>query len=100
MAKWEYSCSMTKHVFHTNCVNSTERAITEMVDGSIDITRRTFLKYVDRDSLRFVEADLGYDYHPSMAGDWHVAYHRSKYCGKPCIYFVHSAIEYIFVQER
>ena len=90
-----------KYVYETNCVNSTERAIREMIDSNIDITRKTFLQHVDRDSLVDVEMSLGYCQHPkqgmTMAGDWHISYHRSKYRGKPCYYFRHSAIEYIFV---
>jgi GNAT superfamily N-acetyltransferase len=72
-----------------------------MVDASTDVTRKTFLKHVDRESLREVEKSLGYFEHPSqgltMAGDWHVSYHRGYFIGKPVYYFVHSAIEYIFM---
>jgi hypothetical protein len=86
--------------FRTNCINSTAPWIIDMVDGAIDITRRTFLQHVDRDDLAAMESALGYADHPSrgltMAADWHVSYHRSKYRGRRCYYFRHSAIEYIF----
>ena len=76
-------------------------ALNTMTREAADITRQTFLKHVDRDNLREVEAQLGYEAHPrrglTMAGDWHVSYHKSTFEGKPCVYFVWSAFEYIFV---
>lgn len=89
--------------FLTNCVSSTARDITPMVDAERNITRRTFLKHVDRRSLERVEAELGYSAHPAqgltMAGDYHVAYYRSTFRGKPCVFFRWSAIEYVFVPQ-
>jgi len=86
--------------FRTSCVNSTASAISDMVDNAIDVSRKTFLKHVDRDDLAAMEAAMGYADHPSrgltMAADWHVSYHRSKYRGRRCYYFCHSCIEYIF----
>ncbi len=88
--------------FVTSCVNSTAAAITPMVDQERGITRSTFLKYVDRDNLRDVESQLGYSVHPSqgltMAGDYHVSYHKSRFRGKPCVYFRWSCIEHVFVE--
>lgn len=82
------------------CVDAVGSAIEHMVDDSREITRRTFLKHVDHESLQALEQLLAYARHPSqgltMAADWHVSYHKSRYRGKPCVYFVHSAIEYIF----
>lgn len=34
-----------------------------------------------------------------LRNDWHVRYYRSAWKGRPCYYAVHSAIEYIWVQE-
>lgn len=72
-----------------------------MVDKERGITRRTFLKHVDRENLRVIERQLGYDSHPrqglTMAGDHYVAYYRSEFNGRPCVFFRWSAIEYIFV---
>lgn len=86
--------------YRTNCVQSTAYHINTMVDASKTISRVTFLKYVDRESLNAVEGILGYESHHSqgltMAQDWHVSYHRSVYRGHPCVYFDHSSIEYIF----
>lgn len=89
--------------FVTNCINSTSEAISPMVDAARDIiSRRTFLKHVDRDDLRQVERECGYDTHPkqglTMAGDYHVSYHRSEFRGKRCYYFRWSAIEFVFVE--
>lgn len=89
--------------FVTTCVNSTFEAIHPMVDAARDITRRTFLTHVDANELRDIERQLGYAAHPkqglTMAGDFHVCYHRSLFRGKPCYYFCWSAIEHVFVAE-
>jgi len=86
--------------YQTNCVNSTAAVICPMVDAAIEVSRRTFLKHVDHESLRELAASMGYADHPSrgltLAGDWHVTYHRSKFRGRRCYYLRHSAIEYIF----
>jgi hypothetical protein len=86
--------------YRINCVESTGRAINDMTDAAREISRATFLRYVDRESLVAVEEILGYESHHSrgltMSQDWHVSYHRSVYRGRPCVYFKHSSIEYIF----
>lgn len=72
-----------------------------MIADSIEVSRKTFLKHVDKEQLQDLEQTLGYDRHPkqglTMAGDWHVSYHRSKLNGQRVYFFVHSAIEYVFV---
>lgn len=88
------------------CVNwpsgdvSAPGGLNDMIEASIDVTRRTFLKHVDKDDLRFLGAALSYEPHPklglTMAGDWAVSYHRSKLHGKTVYYFRHSAIEHVF----
>jgi hypothetical protein len=74
--------------------------LSSMIADATDITRKTFLKHVDREDLRVIEAGLCYAAHPSqgltMAADWHVSYHRSKLAGRRVYYFRHSAIEYVF----
>ena len=91
----------TRRRFVTICVNSTAEAILPMVEASIDISRRTFLRHVDRGELEELARQLCYADHPSqgltMAGDWHISYHCSTYRGQRCYYFRHSAIEYIFI---
>ena len=92
----------------TNCVccagPNPGAAINSMAEQASDITRRTFLTYVNANELHIVEDSLEYDRHPArgltMAGDWHVSYHKSRFRGVPVVYFRHSAIEYIFTAPR
>lgn len=98
---------MSKYTYYGNCVNWAGRDVphlSEMIDNAIDITRQTFLAHADRDDLRQVELGLGYSAHPSkgltMAGDYHVSYHRSKYKGKRCYFFKWSGIEYVFTEAK
>lgn len=83
------------------CIDSTCELITALVESGQTIARSTFLRYADRDSLREVERRLGYDTGTErgglrMAKDWHVGYFRGVYDGRRCVYFTHSAIEFIF----
>ena len=79
-----------------SCPSSTYEDITDMTDKATDITRRTFMKYVNREDREMVERDLGYDRDFPITRDWHVSYSKSVYRGQPCVYLTHSAIEYIF----
>jgi len=92
------------YYFKTNCVSARGADITEMKDGAEQITRRTFLKYVSRETLAEMEVNLGYDRHHkqglTMAQDWCVSYWKSEYRGKPCVYFDHSSIEYVYQKLR
>lgn len=92
--------------YYRNCVNWPKwdvfkpGGLSDMIDDATTITRRTFLKHVDREDLRNLEAGLGYPGHPSqgltMAADWSVTYHRSKLHGRRVYFFCQSAIEYVF----
>lgn len=94
--------------FYRCCVDWPENDVDEdgglcdMIQSGTDITRSTFLKHVNRDDLRDREDDLGYEQHAAngltMAGDWHVSYHRGVLHGKRVYFFKHSAIEYVFTQ--
>lgn len=57
---------------------------------------------MDRENLREIECQLGYALHSrrglTMARDYHVSYHKSRFRGQPCVYFRWSAIEYVFVE--
>lgn len=72
----------------------------DMISQETGIARRTFLKHVDRLDLEDLERNLGYAKHPAqgltMAGDYHVSYHRSKLHGKRAYYFKWSSIEHVF----
>ncbi|WP_444679581.1 hypothetical protein [Halomonas sp. E19] len=76
----------------------------DMIDEEVSITRRTFLAHVDPTDLHHVESMLGYAKHPrqglTMAGDFHVSYHRSRLHGECVYYFKHSAIEYVFIDPE
>ena len=94
--------------YYNNCVNwskddvYSDGGLNDMIDQAIDISRKTFLKHVDRDDLRDREFSLGYETHPSkgltMAGDYSVSYHRSKLHGKRVYYFRQSCIEFVFTK--
>jgi hypothetical protein len=94
------------YAYYNNCVNwprhdvFREGGLSDMIDTAIDISRRTFRKHVLLDDLIEAEGLLGYERHYknglTMAGDYHVSYHRSKLHGKRVYYFSHSAIEYVF----
>jgi len=87
-------------VFITRCVEARASDMMDMEDRARAITRRTFLKYVDRDVLKVWEVALGYASHPSqgltMAGDWHVTYYKSTYRGRLCVGFDWSCIDHLF----
>lgn len=95
---------MMKYFYYTNCVNwprSKVDDICDCVDNAIDITRKTFLNHVDRDSQRDIKLSLGYAEHwkrgLTAAADWSVKYMRSKLKGTRVYIFVQSGIEYVFV---
>lgn len=88
--------------FCTSCVNSTAPAINDMVDEEKTISWRTFLKYVNKESVYTLLDEFGYKTPNNPSGfmhikdDYAVSFHKSKYRGKPCVYIDHSSIEYIF----
>lgn len=98
------------YTFHSTCVGWPEDdvhckgGLVSMIDNAIDITRATFLRHVDRDDLTERERGLGYSWHwrngLTMAGDYHVSYHRSTLHGKRVYFFRHSAIEHVFTNEN
>lgn len=74
----------------------------DLIDNRKTITRRTFLKHVDREDQQLLENDLCYERHPArgltMSADWHVEYFRSELHGQRVYGFRHSAIEYVFTE--
>ena len=89
------------YYYHTCCVNSTGPRIREMVDNARDITFKTFSKHCE---WREIGEMLGYDSILRRRGlglstDFAVSFHKSTHRGRPCYYFCHSAIEYIFTKE-
>ncbi len=96
--------------YYTNCTNWPERdvdrqgGLRDLINDRVQITRQTFLKYVNREELKQLEQDLGYVCHKSrgltMANDFHVEYFRSKHHGKIVYGFRWSGIEYVFKDEQ
>jgi len=86
--------------YETCCVNSTAAKIHAMVDRAREITYRTFARYVTSEHL--AEVFPWYTWGPGRKGglrfkdDFAIAYYRSEYNGRKCVYINHSAIEYIF----
>jgi len=78
--------------------------LSSLVADKVFITRRTFLKHVNRTELGDLEASLRYEDHHSigltMAGDPQVKYFRSKHHGETVYGFDHNAIEYVFKKKR
>ena len=95
---------MTYHFYNT-CVNwprSDVAALTDMCDYGLEISRRTFLKHVDREELADIEEQLGYAAHykqgMTMASDYAVQYFRGVLHGHRTYWFVWSGIEYVFTK--
>ena len=88
---------MKEFTYVNNCISAQGLDITDMVDQAIQITVRTFAKHCD---YREASAMLGYGDCPglTLANDYAVTFHKSKYRGKPCYYICHSAIEYIYLK--
>ena len=89
-----------------NCVEIPDgdaEALIDMIDGERDITRKTFLRHVDREQMADLEESLGYASHPSagltMAADWHVTYHKGTYKGRRAYWLCWSHIEFVFIKE-
>jgi lysophospholipase L1-like esterase len=93
------------YYFETSCVNSTAKAINDMVDQSRKVSYRTFIAQVGRDTVRTVYPFNTYAWGRNEKGlrlkdDWHVRYYKSMYKGQLCYYADQSAIEYVFVKGR
>jgi hypothetical protein len=94
--------------FIGNCVGwpendvHAEGGLCDMIAEASDITRATFLRNVGLENVAPIAEGLGYVANAkqglTMAGDYHVSYHRSKLHGKRVYFFKHSAIEYVFAE--
>lgn len=82
--------------FYSDCVGWPDDVddLIYLQDESEEISRARFLKLVDKDVLKDIEAGLGYNRALKMKDDYHVRYHLHEPTGIP--YFVHSAIEHVF----
>ena len=94
------------HSYYASCVTwpphdvEADGGICDMVITAKIISRRTFLKHVNREDIAKIEKKLGYSQHPrqglTMARDRHVFYSKSNLHGKRVVFLTHSAIEYVF----
>ena len=103
-----YRKAQQQFYFATTCVNQPSgEDIEKMTDNAQDISWEEFNKHVSNDEIRKAIGSLynfQYDYDDQKNGaglrfqdDYAVSFHRSKFKGIPCYYFVHSAIEYVFL---
>ncbi len=96
-----------KHIykFYASCdewdrndIDNLER----MIEEAMAITRRTFIKHVDRSDMRSIAAGLGYSRNDktdlTLDKDYHVSYYRSKLHNKRVYFLCHSSIEYVFTE--
>lgn len=99
----------SSYQYVTNCVNGGEHlhgpggiAIHEMQDMAQEITYDQFARYVGSEGLRDVFPDYDWSKKPqhlTLKKDYHVRYHKSIWRNIPCVYAVHSGIEYIFTLD-
>ena len=96
-----------KYRFYSDCVSWPRNQVNELcecIDDAIDISRKTFLKHVDRVEQESIERSLEYAGHwkqgLTAAADWGIRYQRSKLNGTRVYMFVQSGIEYIFVPKE
>lgn len=91
---------MSRFQFFTSCPNWTNylpvEDLNSMVRGGKEITRKTFLKYVDPESMRHTEDSCGYDRLFPMSKDPFIGYYKSTVRGCPVVYFLWSRMEYVF----
>ena len=82
--------------FYKDCVSHNDIDVwwlSEMIDDSVQVTRRTFLQYVSyQDELKELDRHLCIP----MSRDWHVSYHKGMYNGHLCYYYCHSGIEHLY----
>ncbi len=91
---------MRRFRYTTSCIDAAPEATADMILTAKEVTREAFLHYVYVPDVSFREKVLGYAANPNdgmlMRDDYHVRYYRSTYRREPCVFFTHSAIEYIF----
>lgn len=94
---------MRRWTYWHSCMDTPPFAVpdlVECVDKARAVTRATFQRKVCPEALAALEARLGYSPARSggltMAEDYHVTYHTSRYRGRAVAFVRHSAIEYIF----
>lgn len=89
---------MKPYVYLTCCVDSTAAKLNPMLAAAVAVTYSKFAKHCDPKecgTLKDYETDPRKGL--TLKNDSMVRYFRSWYCGSPCYYVQHSAIEFIWV---
>lgn len=91
-----------RYSYETCCVNSDGPSINAMQEASKQISRSTFLRHARdvNEWARDMSYSVGSERGLHLKDDWHVDYRRSTYRGRPCVYVVHSMIEYIWTLDQ
>lgn len=89
----------------SSCVNWPREQVDELVeliDRNLEITWKTFIRYVSVKEIREMFPDYTYTgqtgtgcFH--IKDDWSVSFHRSRYRGLWCYYVRWSAIEFVWI---
>ncbi len=88
---------MSKYIFVTDCVSSTGKLITPMIEAARGISFETFRKRCDWQAVaRQLGYSVGAERGLHLKDDYHVSFHKSVYAGRPCYYLRWSAIEHVF----
>lgn len=88
---------MPRFEYTTCCVESDGPSINNMTRDSREITFSTFSKHCNwQPWAKSVGYSVGSEPGLKLKDDFHPAYFKSTYHGKPCYYVVWSAIECIF----
>jgi len=96
-----YPICNRQYRFETDCVSSDAKSINDMCDMGKEVSYTTIKKYCD--GLRQWELSMGYQPDGkkglTLKNDYAVRFFKSKYRGKPCLFIMHSAIEYVWVKN-
>jgi len=84
----------------TTCVSAPGDLTLKMVDQAKELDYNDFSNAVTgldqlAISMHYVLDDTGLQ----LKNDYHVRYYKSRFNNKPCYFMVHSAIEYIFLNN-
>lgn len=86
--------------YETCCVHSTAELIEDMIEQETEITWGEFATKVSQELIDEVFPTYKEVVGLSLGTDYHVRFFHSYYDGKPCVFVVHSAIEYIFTEQQ
>lgn len=71
-----------------------------LIDTGNEITREYFLHHVSANDMRLLETSMDYNKGFLMENDWHIKYYTTQdFHANPIFYFVHSGVEYVFMEK-